>query len=87
MERLSIISTLALFIFDCILMFPREVKLIWNRKIGLGGVLYFMTRFTLGLFLFITLCASLSIFSVKFVPRHRQMYDVSFMTTEHAHLL
>lgn len=36
---------LALAVYDTILTFPREVRCIWQRKLGMGPVLYLLIRY------------------------------------------
>ncbi|KAF8590327.1 hypothetical protein K439DRAFT_1612105 [Ramaria rubella] len=43
------VSAVALYILDYFYILPREVALVWKNQIGFGGVLYLMTRFTLGI--------------------------------------
>ncbi|KAF8590309.1 hypothetical protein K439DRAFT_1612091 [Ramaria rubella] len=43
-----VVSAFAIFIFDYMLTFFREVAFIWKRRLKLGGVLYLIARYAMG---------------------------------------
>ncbi|KAF8590325.1 hypothetical protein K439DRAFT_1612104 [Ramaria rubella] len=47
-----VVSAVALYIMDYFLILPREVALIWKKRIGFGGMLYLIARFSTGISLF-----------------------------------
>ncbi|KAF8580788.1 hypothetical protein K439DRAFT_1619531 [Ramaria rubella] len=60
-----IVSAVVSFMLDYSSTFPREVALIWRKKAGLGGVLYFSARYSLGISMILSLCANFLMFPLK----------------------
>ncbi|KAF8580787.1 hypothetical protein K439DRAFT_1619530 [Ramaria rubella] len=60
-----IVSAAVSYVLDYTLIFSREVTLVWRKKASLGGVLYFSARYSLGIFITLSLCNNFLLFPLK----------------------